>query len=296
MRQKIVVIASLILLLFAVDSFAETVKVGILAKRGVGKCLEKWGQTVDYLSETIPGVTFELVPLKFDEVNKAVEAGRVHYFLTNSSMFITNKVKYGAEEILTLVNSSKQGEAIDQFGGVIFTSAYNDTINSLQDLKGKNFGAVKRSAMGGWQMALKEMIDEGIKEDDLGSLKFLGKHDDVVLAVGIEQVEAGTAKAETLERMHNEGVIDVNDFKVIAKKDHKGFPFLCSTALYPEWPLAKVAGTSDELTAKVVASLKALKADHPAAKAAKIKGWKDPLDYTVVEDLQKELKIGAYAQ
>ena len=55
-------------------------------------------------------------------------------------------------------------------------------------------------------------------------------------------------------------------------------------------------GAVDELVMKVTSSLKALKSDHPAAKAAKIKGWKDPLDYTVVENLQKELQIGAYAQ
>jgi twitching motility protein PilJ len=39
-----------------------------------------------------------------------------------------------------------------------------------------------------------------------------------------------------------------------------------------------------------------MKPDDEAAKNAKIVGWTDPLDYQPVEDLQKTLKVGAFAQ
>ena len=33
----------------------QSVKIGVLAKRGPEKCLEKWGPTAEYLTQTIPG-------------------------------------------------------------------------------------------------------------------------------------------------------------------------------------------------------------------------------------------------
>jgi hypothetical protein len=38
-----------------------------------------------------------------------------------------------------------------------------------------------------------------------------------------------------------------------------------------------------------------MKSDDPAAKAAKVVGWTDALDYGAVEALQESLKVGAYA-
>lgn len=128
---------------------------------------------------------------------------------------------------------------------------------------------------------------------DFASVEFGGKHDNVVFAIQNEQVQAGTVRTDTLERMVASGAIAMEDFKVI-NKQASTFPFVYSTTLYPEWPLAKTAATDDALAAEIVAALKAIKKDDPAAKKAKIVGWTDPLDYGPVEDLQKALKVGAY--
>jgi twitching motility protein PilJ len=45
----------------------------------------------------------------------------------------------------------------------------------------------------------------------------------------------------------------------------------------------------------VLEALKLLKESDEAAKKAKIVGWTDALDYGPVEELQKSLKVGAYA-
>lgn len=271
------------------------VKIGVLAKNGPAKALKTWSATGEYLTEKI-GEPVEIVPLDFDKVNAAVEAGEVDFFLVNSSMFVTAQVKYGATPVATMINS-RQGQALSSFGGVVITSAYNDAINTLADIKGKKFMGVKKSSFGGWQMAYKEFIDAGIDPfKDFASVEFGGKHDNVVFAVQNEQVDAGTVRTDTLERMAASGAIVMEDFKVVGKKNLGDFPFVCSTALYPEWPLGKVAATDQVMADKVVAALKQLKPEDKAAKAAKIVGWSDPLDYAGIESLQKSLKIGAYAQ
>jgi twitching motility protein PilJ len=270
-------------------------KIGVLAKNGPVKALKMWKATGDYLSQKIDGMQFEIVPLGFDEVNPAIENKKVDFFLANSSMFVTAKVKYGAKAVATMVNS-RQGKPLKSFGGVIITNSDNDAINGLNDLKGKSFMAVKKSSFGGWQMAYKEIVDAGINPGaDFARLEFGGKHDNVVYAVMNEAVEAGTIRTDTLERLAAEGAIDMGDFKIINEKTHGGFPFKCSTHLYPEWPLAKVAGTPDAVVSAVVGALKKLKPQDSAAASAKVVGWVDALDYAPVEALQKTLHVGAFA-
>ena len=211
-------------------------------------------------------------------------------------MFVTAKVKFGAAAVATMVNS-RQGKPLKSFGGVILTSSETERIKSIADLKGKTFMGVKESSFGGWQMAYKVLLDAGLDpKKDLAKLEFGGKHDNVVLAIMNGAVDAGTVRTDTLERMAAEGVVAMDEFTIIHKQDHSGFPFVCSTPLYPEWPLAKCKATPDDLAAQVVAALKQMKPDDPAAKAAKVVGWVDALDYAPVEDLQKTLAIGAYAK
>ena len=274
--------------------FAEnTYKIGVLAKNGPVKALKMWKTTGEYLSTKVAD-NFEIVPLGFDAVFPAIERGEVDFFLVNSSMFITAKVKYGSKAIATMINS-RQGKPLKSFGGVIFTSEENEEVNSISDLSGKTFMAVKKSSFGGWQMAYMELLDQGIDPfKDFSKLEFGGKHDNVVLAVQNGVVDAGTVRTDTLERMVATGIIELSEFKIISSKKHGDFPFVHSTALYPEWPIAKTKGTSDQIAQKVVTALKQLKSTDKAAQDAKIMGWTDALDYQGVEDLQIKLKVGAY--
>ncbi len=274
---------------------AEAYRIGVLAKDGPVKAMKMWKATGDYLTETVAGKSFEIVPLDFKDVHPAIEQGKVDFFLVNSSMYVTAQVKYGATAIATMVNS-RQGNPLHSFGGVILTGADNNAINSIQDLKGKTFAAVEKSSFGGWQMAYKEILDKGIDPfKEFKKLEFAGKHENVALAVQNGAVDAGTVRTDTLERMAAEGTIDMQDFKIINPTKHDGFPFVCSTALYPEWPLAKTKKAPDAVAKSVVAALKKLDKDHKAAKDSKVVGWVDALDYAPVQKLQKTLKIEAYA-
>ena len=270
----------------------DTIKIGVLANNGPDKAMKKWSTTGEYLSSKL-GKSVTIVPLDFDKVNPAIEANEVDFILINSSMFVTAKVKFGATAIATMINS-RQGKALKSFGGVIITTANNDLINSIADLKGKTFIAVNKSSFGGWQMAYKTIKDTGLDPfKDFAKMDFAGRHDNVIFAIQSEKADAGTVRTDTLERMVASGAIAMGDFKIINKQSST-FPFVYSTILYPEWPLAKTAATSDALALEVVAALKQVKKDDPPASKAKIFGWTDPLDYSPVEELQKALGVGAF--
>jgi PAS domain S-box-containing protein len=270
-------------------------KIGVLAKRGSMRCVEKWYPLAEYLTATIPEKIFMIEPLDFEEIFSAVENGRVDFILANPSIYVGLESLYGANRIATLKNL-RFGVEYTTFRGVIFSKANRRDLLRLEDIKGKTFMAVDINSLGGWRAAWREFKEKGIDPyHDFKELKFAGTHDAVVHAVRDDKVDAGTVRADTLERMAIEGKINLGDFYVIKEHRAEGdMPVLYSTHQYPEWPFAKVKHTHDKLAVKVATALIEMPHDCPAAKAANSAGWTIPLNYQPVHECLKELKVGPY--
>ena len=289
-----------LLLLLSILSFpsfscaAEEVRIGVLSHRGDEVTLDMWGPTADYLSSFIPGYHFSIQPLKFNEVNSVVEASQVDFVLVNPGIYVNLEVKYRVSRIATLYNR-RHNIPYKIFGGVIFTRKDQTGINTLEDLRGRSFMAVDPTSLGGFQMAMREMIENGIDPyRDLRSLEFVEIHDLVVMSVLQGEVDVGTVRTDILERMASAGTIDLNSIRIIDPQYEKQFPFALSTRLYPEWPFSKVAHTADALAQRVAIALLRMPQDHPAALAGKYAGWTIPMDYQPVHELFRELKLPPY--
>ena len=278
-------------LVFAGSAVAE-VKIGVLAKRGAAKTMQKWGATGEYLTRQL-GEKVVIIPLKFTAIEPMVKDGRIDFLLANSAFFVGMEKKYQAKAVATLINS-RGGKALDTFGGVILVKK-DSPIQKLEDIRGKKFMVVKFSSFGGAHMAWRLLMDNGIDPQKETAAFLEGKkHDNVVLSVKNGMVDVGSVRSDTLERMQDEGKINMADFRIIHEvKDD--FPFVRSTRLYPEWPMAALANTPADLADKVATALKAVTADSPAAKSAKIIGWKDAADYSPVRDCLTSIKYGAFA-
>jgi PAS domain S-box-containing protein len=283
-----------ILSLPSLSSAEEEVRIGVLSHRGDEVTRDMWGPTADYLSSVISNYRFTIRPLKFDEVNSVVEAGKVDFVLVNPGIYVNLEVKYRVSRIATLFNR-RHNVPYKIFGGVIFTRKDNPDINNLEDLRGHSMMAVYPTSLGGFQMALREMIEHGVDPyQDLKSLEFTEIHDLVVMSVLRGEVDVGTVRTDILERMAAAGTIDLNDFRIINPQQDSTFPFALSTRLYPEWPFSKVAHTSDSLAQRVAIALLQMPHDHPAALSGKYAGWTIPLDYQPVHELFRELKLPPY--
>jgi putative nucleotidyltransferase with HDIG domain len=300
-KAMIVIVRMTCLLLFflfqpqLLSADSQTISIGVLLNNEEELVVKKWSATADYLSTALPDYHFTIVPLGYKEIEKAVQLGRIDFVLANSAFYVELEKLYSVIRIATLINQNLPGQQTITLGGVIFTKAARWDINILYDLKGRSFMAVDPLAFGGWIAAWREFVRKNIDPfTDFSSLSFAGTHEAVVHAVLAGTVDAGTVGTDMLERMAANGSIRLDQIKILNQQTDCDFPFLISTALYPEWPMAATKNTPDKLSRQVAGALMALSSDHPASLASQSAGWTIPLNYQSVHECLFDLKIGPY--
>ncbi len=281
MKKICMTVVPVLLFLFstALAGAESPVAIGVLAKRGADQTMKAWQETGKYLTQKLHREV-RIVPLKFVEIEPSLKHRNIDFLLANSAFYARFQEKYNLKAVVTMVN--KKGiYALDKFGGVLFTRR-DSNIDELQDIRGKRFMCVKFSSFGGAHMALRLLRESGINpEKDCASFTEGGTHDNVVMAVLRRQVDIGTVRSDTLERMAAEGKINMDAFKIVNEmKD--GFQFVHSTRLYPEWPMAACQRCDAKLARDVAKALILLKSTHKAMTDAKVYSWTYPANYADV--------------
>ena len=275
--------------------FAESYKIGVLAKRNIERCLDKWGNTALYLNDQIDDNVFTIIPLSFGEVESAVRNKRVDFILTNPAVYVNLESKYDINRIATLINKNDEHISTSRFAGAIFCLKGRTDINDLTDLKNKNIAAVEINSFGGWLAAKREIAKAEIDAPkDFKSLTYTGSHDDVVFAVMDKNADIGIVRSDSLERLSHEGKIKLDNIKIINPISDDTIPFLHSTSSYPEWPFSALNHIPEELAKQVAVALLEMPADSPAAISANCTGWTVPSNYQPVHECLKELNYTPY--
>ncbi|TVQ69464.1 MAG: HD domain-containing protein [Oceanospirillales bacterium] len=289
----------LLILVFSTFSFPlfaanDNVKIGVLSLRGNQIAEESWEGMVNHLNNTLPNYDFILVPLAFDEINVATRQRSVDFIIANSSIFITLEARYNASAIATLYTRTASGTAVNSFGGVIISRVDNQSVTVINDLKGKHVAAVDETSFGGWQTGLREILKQGVTPPQFNSLTFMGTHDAVVEAVIAKEADAGFVRTGTIEKMAQEGKLQLSDIYVIADRHLSYFPYRVSTQLYPEWPLAKLAHVPEDLALQVALALFTMPESNMLHHSPYGAGWGLPLNYQPIHGLLRELNLEPY--
>lgn len=277
----------------AAQTSAQPIRIGVLAFRGDTEALARWSPTADYLTASIKGYQFQIVPLDIAAMNRAVSEDKLEFVFTNPGHYVGLETRYGVTRILTLKNRVA-GVPITRYGAVIFTRADRKDINSIEDLRNRKLANAGVEAFGSFQLAAGEILRHGL--DPFRDLQLISTGfpvDKVVFSVLRGEADAGSVRTGVLEALANDKQINLQDIKLlnVVKDD---FPFVHSTRLYPEWPFAKTAVADDALAEKVAISLLNLAPDHPAARSGHYTGWTIPLNYSPVHALLRELQATPY--
>ena len=219
---------------------AKSAKIGVLTQHGPGQCLAKWGSTAEYLTESVGGWSFSIVPLRPNELYTAVRDGQVDFALATSSLYVELEVFYGAGRIATLRNVYPEG-TYTYFGGVLFCRTDRYDIQELEDFRGKKLMGLYKEACTAWHAVWLEMLENGIDPfKDLGNIEFGGSHKAIVEAVREGSVDIGAVRSDAFERMKVAGKIKPDEFRIIheRRQEHQDVPFSHSTEVFSEKPMA----------------------------------------------------------
>ncbi|MBF0309019.1 MAG: PhnD/SsuA/transferrin family substrate-binding protein [Magnetococcales bacterium] len=273
----------------------ESVRIGVLANRGIEVAARQWNPLGEYLHRAIPELDFQIVPLDFTALYPTVASGELEFVIVNTGQYVELETLHGISRISTLRNLGPNGSGYTRFGGLFFTRAERVDLQSLEDLRHQRLLVVDDTSFGGWLTQWRELKDAGLDpKNDLASLVETGNQEEVVFRVLRGEADAGAVRTDLLERMALDNRIQLHQLRVIAPRSIPGFPFMVSTRLYPEWPMARLRHTSDDLARKVVMALLAMTPEDAAARSARIAGWTIPDDYTPVHELYRELHLGPY--
>lgn len=267
---------------------------GILSLRPKEISENAWRPLTDELTRKLPGYRFKLKVLEHWELQAYLRRQMLDFVLTNPSHYIALKQENDLSGALATLISREDQQTIKTYGGVIFTRAEPGSAETITDLPDRRIACAGNDAsmLGGYQAQVREMLHAGLPLPLPNQLLLTGlPQDRVVQAVLEGKADVGFVRTGMLEQLAAQGKVDPKQLKVINRQDLPGFPYQCSTRLYPEWPFAAMPHVDEELAREVATVLLGLEHGSAIMAAADIHGFGIPADYLPVEALMRELRL-----
>jgi two-component system sensor histidine kinase TtrS len=269
----------------------RTARIGVLAYRGVQASRVYWRPLADYLTESVPGWKFVLVPMNLVTAPQQIESQSVDFVITNPGHFVDLAERFGLSALATRekLNERTSGRLLE-FGSVIFVRS-DSQIRNLADLKGRSIAATSRDAFGGFQIAWRELQDHGIDIfEDVGSVHYMGFPMDALpsAVIGLE-VDAAIVRTGLLESLESEGRLKLENIRILNSNMQLDYPYQISSHLYPEWPFASLPNVPKTLRETVLHQLLKTQDKHVSERFGISDIWTAPLSYEGVRAL-----VGAY--
>lgn len=292
-RKKVCALLFLLLTVFSVATRAANsngVAVGVFAFQGEQAAISDWSPVIDHLNRQLPGHGFHLRNYDADGLREAIAAKQVDLVITNPGYYVTLEAQFGLSRIATLQSphAARSGQAL---GSVVLARAERTDLVNLRDLAGRSVAAVAPDAFGGYLIAAREMLRDGVDpESAVRETRFLGlPMTRIVEAVKNREVDAGIVRACLPEQMAREGLIRMEEFRVLSPRRVDGFDCALSSPLYPDWPIAVTRHFDPGLAKSVARVLLSMPEGQDRV------SWSVPLDYQPVLELYRDLRVGPYA-
>ena len=263
----------------------QTIKIGVLSSMSDKVVHEEYSRLISHFSKNIAGYKFKIIPLDFDKIETTIQDGSIDFLITNPSYFVRFEPKYG---LVKLTSRSKKymNKSFENFGSVIFTRK-DSNIKEVSDIKNKKVSSLHSSSCGGYLIPKYELLTKySFDLDKDTKLSFKLSQFQIIKDVIENQADVGIVKTGILESLVDKGEIDLNDLHIINQQNHKNFPLIISTDLYPEWFFVKLNHTSKDLSKKIMLNLLEYEDSYQS--------WIPPLDDMIVHTIHKNLRIEPY--
>ncbi|KAG7367710.1 adenylate and guanylate cyclase catalytic domain containing protein [Nitzschia inconspicua] len=249
-------------------------KIGIHSTREINETQRQHEKFGEYLTETAgrrfdPPIKFEIVSFYFDALLDAINNKEVDFFYSNPGVYSCVGAETGASALVTSVKHIElrnQVFDLDVYAGVIATRADNEDIKTIADLKDKIIGAGAIVDLMGGQMQIYEMARNGLSYvNDPRQVIFMKDQAHVIDGILSGRIDAGFIRTNQIELTKDKDgeYLSIDLFKVIDPKVHvlyseesgELFPFLHSTDVFPEWPVAALSIVPKDVAFEVQGAL-----------------------------------------
>lgn len=280
-------LGALFLLGWTAVAVAAEVRVGVLAYRGAERAAAEWEPTLAHLNRVMDGIHFQAVPHDLGGLTQAVADGQVDFVITNPGHYVELEAAFHVARIATVEVEGGPPPSAAVASAVVVRA--DSSLHRLEDVAGRHLAAVAPEAFGGFRLAWRELAAHGVDPfGDLKRLTFTGfPIERVIAAVASGEADAGVVRACLIEQMVAEGQMSPGRFRILGGRLAPGLDCEVSTALYPDWPFARMPGIAPDLAKRVGMALLAMPAQGGRA-------WTVPADYQEVHDAFRALKIGPY--
>ena len=150
--------------------------------------------------------------------------------------------RYGISPLVSVVRM-EEGQATPVVAGAIVTASDRTDITAIQDLSGKRIGFSGLDQLTGCQSQWATLVDAGLGLFQAAS-QVLFANNSLTLLRGAKSgmLDVAFVQAGQLEAFASDGVLRLEDYKLVAGRTLAGFPYEASTRLYPAQVVSATAG------------------------------------------------------
>jgi phosphonate transport system substrate-binding protein len=257
---------------------AQVLKVGLIPSEDSRAML---AQSKDILDAVEKNLGIKVQGFVATDYNGVIEALRAKHldiaYLGPFSYVLATTVT--PVEAFAIAETAKAGRTY--YHSQIITLA-SSSINTIDDLKGRNFAFVDPASTSGYAFPLAGLLKAGIEpKRDFKTVIFTGAHDANAVAVANGKVDAATIADRILDAAIAKGHIKAEQIKVVWR-----------SAPIPESPMVWRKDLSDDLKVKVKAAFLQVK-DLNWSDQGKLNGFRETNDaaYDVVRETAKLANI-----
>ncbi len=276
---------------------AEQVTMGVLTYRPADVTQQRWQPLADYLNETVKGLNIELRALNFPALEEAIARSEIDFVLTNPAHYVQLSQRDQLSSPLATMINLVDGTPARNFGGVLLVPDHREDLRRPADLKNQVVATVSLQSLGGFQAQALELRNHDIDVfRDVTLLETGMPHDAAAYALVNGEADAAFVRTGVLEALVSEGRLEPRAVRVLNPQSRQDFPFALSTAIYPEWSLAALVHSDEQMALDVAAAIFSLPHGGEIAARTGIHGFTVPADYRPVEQLLRDLRLPPFDQ
>lgn len=274
----------------AAEGHFPVVTIGVPDTADIGLQRPMMISTIEKLSRAMPSTRFRLrVILTADGAVQLNTLKPDFMFAPAGTDGILQREGIESYRIATR-KSDMAKEAGKSMGSVFVTHKSRTDLAELKDLRNKTVVAGLPDSVPGWLAALGEVKKAGFDPDDFfGSSEFLFEYyPEIIAALWGGRADAAVLPTCLLEALKRQGLVAVDELKVLHDKSDESLACKRSTDLYPDFSLIGFSWTPERLVRDVTVALISQEANSNSE-------WLSYVSHANVDQLFKDLKAGPYA-